>query len=73
MGGNAICAGGGEGVRFERSSPVTGWPFMLQSKKKVRIKETTEPMKDSSGSKKGGRHRPGSRRRSISPDCLVSE
>jgi len=33
MGGNAICAGGGEGAMFERSSAGTGWPFMLQSKK----------------------------------------
>lgn len=33
MGGNVICVGGGEGARFERSSLVAGWMFMLQSRK----------------------------------------
>ena len=44
MGGNVIWAGGGEGARFERSSTGTGRTFILQSKKLVRKRETTEPV-----------------------------
>ena len=66
MGGNVICAGGGEGARFERSSTGTGRPFMLQPKKRVRKRERTERMEI--GKERGKRRRPGSRRRSTSPD-----
>ena len=74
MGGNAMCAGGGgEGAILDRSSAGTGWGFMLQSKKWVRRKETMEPMGDNWCERRrgeGSRYRPGSRRRSISRDCL---
>jgi hypothetical protein len=63
MGGKAICAGGGEGARLERSSAGTGMACMLRSRKKPGKKKREDGRH---GTKAKGRHRPGSRRRSIS-------